>query len=166
MFCCCHLPSTHLVNTAFLPPCDWTHSTLRVLCWALQPHLPLLRSHKLSIWPPCCTGLTGGMLDDSSDSSIQMNVSFLFFPIQLLMSLIVGVNGCHHLVWRFCSESTNLSHICCCALACGPSMAALQAFHRTKSLCPSDELKPGSYTWVIGSLEVEPSVICLGCFVV
>ena len=36
------------------------------ICTEQETRLPYLHSHKLSIWPPCGTVVTGGMLDDLS----------------------------------------------------------------------------------------------------
>ena len=91
---------------------------------------PYLFHHKLPIWPPCGTVLTGGVQDDFSHIpawNCQMNV-VCFIWLQLIPVLIMNLR-CYW-SWRFCLESTGLQ-LQCYVLVCEESMVSAPSFsHR------------------------------------
>ena len=82
---------------------------------------PRLFPHKLSIWPPCCTLLTGGMHNDLNMIPASKWMSFASFDCKCY--LLSSVHVCHCLFWKLCLESTSLS-LYCCAVGCEEYMAA------------------------------------------
>ena len=90
-----------------------------------KPHFPLLRSHKLSIWPPCCTVSTGRMHDDLSLNSafkwqfvvvlvlcffvvVVVVVVFYTAPFDYSWYRFSSMNNTYYLFWRLCLEITTV----------------------------------------------------------
>ena len=103
---------------------DTVSSLLTLAPWPTLSQLsckPRLFPHKLSIWPPCCTLLTGGMHNDLNMIPASKWMSFASFDCKCY--LLSSVHVCHCLFWKLCLESTSLS-LYCCAVGCEEYMAA------------------------------------------
>lgn len=105
----------------------WNSTAMKDSKLSSKPCLSQLWSHKLSIWPLCCTGwLVKYTMVWSPIQRFQW-MSFASYYCSSYLSSSVNVH--YYLLWRICSESTSLS-LCCHASACRPKMVAtVRAFY-------------------------------------
>ena len=123
----------------------WNHLWFlnRILYWALSATSQLL-SHKLSVWPACCTVLTGGLHGGLSLNPVFRGMWFASFDSSWYLS-----NAHCHWRWRFCLEPTRPVLLLCFSLWAEHGRQS-SGFSRRISFVTSWLAEAA---WVIGSPE-------------